>query len=95
MPEALFNVLVGMAFISSIADHWFVGRGVIHRPNRALLLGLFIATESAVALDGKPAMWLYVTLNFWGLYSLFLHQKVALGTIWLKRRARWFHRRKR
>jgi hypothetical protein len=81
LPEALFNVLVGMAFISSIADHWFVGRGVIHRPNRALLLGLFIATD--------------VTLNFWGLYSLFLHQKVALGTIWLKRRARWFHRRKR
>lgn len=90
-PEILFNVLVGMAFLTSLVDHWWIGtHDKVNKPVRAFLLGCFIATESWVALDGKPAMFLYVSLNFFGLYMLFLHKKVLLGAVWLKRRKKWF-----
>ena len=91
-PDALFSVLVGMAFVAALIDHYWVGaHGTIHRPVRAFLLGCFIATETWVALDGKPAMFLYVSLNFFGLWMLFAHKRVApLADVWLKRRAKWF-----
>lgn len=74
MPDALFNVLVAGAFLAALGDHYFAGQGRIVKPLRALLLGLFIATESAVALDGRPLYFLYVLLNVWGLYFLFMHR---------------------
>ena len=95
----LFNIFVGMAFVSSLADHYFVsrrdeGKAVPQfRPNRALLLGCFIYTEGYIALTDKPAVWLFVALNFWGVYCLFIRNKVPLATVWFKRRAKWIQRK--
>lgn len=89
--EALFNLFIILAFFTSLLDHWWVGTHErINRPLRAFLLGCFIATESWVALEGRPMFFLYVALNFFGLYMLFAHKKVLLGAVWLKRRKKWF-----
>jgi hypothetical protein len=93
-PDILFSVLVLFAFLASMADHYVVGQGRINKPLRAFLLGCFIVTESWIALDGKPVVFLYVALNFWGLYWLFLHQKIPLGAVWLKRRRKWLGKAK-
>lgn len=92
--EWVFNALVVWAFATSLADHTYVGvYERVHKPVRTTLLLLFIATESWVALDGKPMFFLYVLLNFYGLFMLYVHKhlrKIPLGTIWLKRRDKWF-----
>lgn len=75
--DILFNVFVVFAFLSSATDHYFVGQGYVVRPLRAFLLGCFIFTESYLALT-NPAIWLYVTLNFWGLFNLFYGRLVPL-----------------
>lgn len=90
-PDVLFSVIVAMAFCASLIDHYWVGQhNTVNKPVRAFLLGCFIITETWIALDGKPAMLLYVSLNFFGLYMLFIHKKITLGAIWLKRRNKWF-----
>ena len=73
----LFNAAVAMAFCTSIADHTYAGLYErVHKPTRTLLLVLFVLTEGYVALDGKPIFFLYVSLNIFGLYMLWLHKKI-------------------
>lgn len=79
MPDPafiLFNLFVVAAFLSSAADHYFVGQGIILKPLRAFLLGCFIFTESYLAM-ANPVLWLYVTLNFWGILNLFYGRQLA------------------
>jgi hypothetical protein len=76
--EILFNIFIVFAFASSIADHYFVGRGYIVAPLRAFLLGCFVFTEGYLAVTAQPAMWLYVTLNLWGLTMLYTGRKSPL-----------------
>jgi len=71
-----FNLFVVAAFLSSVADHYLVGQGRIVRPLRAFLLGCFVFTETYLAID-NPVIWLYVSLNFWGLFHLFYGKRVA------------------
>lgn len=78
--EIFFNFFVVTAFVSSVADHWFVGRGYIVVPLRAFLLGCFVFTESYLAVHAQPAMWLYVALNIWGLLNLWLGRRSPLRT---------------
>lgn len=78
--ELFFNCFVVLAFFSSAADHWFVGRGYIVVPLRAFLLGCFVFTEAYLAVTAQPAMWLYVALNVWGLVQLYLGRKAPLRT---------------
>lgn len=77
-PEILFNFFVGCAVFASVADHWFVGRGRIVVPLRAFLLGCFVFTESYLAVTAQPAMWLYVSLNLWGLFNIYVGRKSPL-----------------
>lgn len=85
-PEIMFNFFVVLAFLTSFADHWYVGRGRINRPLRAFLLGCFVYTESYLAITVAPALWFYVALNFWGMANLFFGQRVPLPGVWLQRR---------
>ncbi len=78
--EILFNLFVALAFVTAIADHWFAGRGYIVVPLRALLLGCFVFTEAYLAVTAQPAMWMYVSLNVWGLLNLYLGRKAPLRT---------------
>lgn len=78
--EIFFNVFVACAFVASMTDHWFAGRGYIVVPLRAFLLGCFVFTESYLAVHAQPAMWLYVALNVWGLANLYLGRKAPLRT---------------
>lgn len=73
----LFNLFVVAAFLASAADHYLIGQGIISKPNRAFLLGCFVFTEAYLAIE-NPVVWLYVLLNFWGLFNLFLGRKVPL-----------------
>jgi hypothetical protein len=79
-PEIFFNLFVVLAFVSSVADHWFVGRGYIVVPLRCFLLGCFLFTESYLAVHAAPAMWLYVALNLWGLANIYMGRKSPLRT---------------
>ena len=79
MPDPafiFFNLFVVAAFLSSALDHYLVGQGRIVRPLRAFLLGCFVFTETYLALD-NPVLWLYVSLNFWGLGHLFFGRQLA------------------
>jgi hypothetical protein len=79
MPEPtfiFFNMFVVAAFLSSALDHYFVGQGRVIRPLRAFLLGCFVFTETYLAID-NPVLWLYVSLNFWGLGNLFFGRRFA------------------
>ena len=78
--QILFNVLVAMAFCTSMLDHYIAGKGYVKRSVRALLLGLYVATEARIAYRFAPAMWLYVFLNVWGLYWLFIGRRSPLVT---------------
>lgn len=73
----LFNFFVVCAFLASAADHVAVGQGIIIRPLRAFLLSCFVFTEGYLAIE-NPVVWLYVALNFWGLFNLFYGRKVPL-----------------
>lgn len=78
--EILFNFFVGCAFLASMTDHWFVGRGYIVVPLRAFMLGCFVYTESYLAYHNQPGIWLYVALNIWGLANLYMGRKAPLRT---------------
>lgn len=77
-PELLFNFFVALAFACAILDHWFIGRGFISVPLRCCLLGCFIYTEGYLASTAQPMMWLYVTLNMWGLLTLYTGRRSPL-----------------
>lgn len=76
--EILFNLFIVLAFLSAIADHWFIGRGRIVVPLRAFLLGCFVFTEGYLAATAQPMMFLYVLLNVWGLVNLYTGRKSPL-----------------
>lgn len=71
----MFNLFVVTAFLGSLVDHWFVGHRRVIIPLRTFLLGCFIYTESYLAVTSEPAMWLYVSLNVWGLISIYAGTK--------------------
>ena len=76
--EIFFNIFVAAAFLTAGLDHWFIGRGRIVVPLRCFLLGCFVFTEGYLALTAQPAMWLYVTLNLWGLANIYAGRKSPL-----------------
>jgi hypothetical protein len=81
--DILFNLFVVLAFLAALADHYYYGQGYIKKPLRAFLLGCFLFTESYLAVT-NPALWLYVSLNIWGLFNLYAGRKVPLR--WRRKR---------
>ena len=67
--EIIFNVVVTMGFLGSVANYWLLGKGRINRMLFLFVLACFVVTESIVALQ-QPVYWLYVALNLWGIYNL-------------------------
>ena len=64
--EIMFNVIVVMAFVASAANHWLLARNRVNRVLIVFMLGCFVFTEGYLAME-RPALWLYVVLNLWGL----------------------------
>jgi len=78
--EIFFNLFVVAAFCAAAVDHWFVGRGYIMVPLRVSMRAGSGFTESYLADNAQPAMWLYVALNIWGLANLFMGRRAPLRT---------------
>jgi len=69
MTEAviMFRAMVVLTFALSAINHFLLPRGIISRTLIILMLAGFIYTEGYIALTVDPTMWLYVSLNLWGL----------------------------
>jgi hypothetical protein len=65
--EIIFSCVVVLGFFSAIINHKLVAKDRVSRPTYVFMLGCFLYTESYIALE-RPIMWLYVSLNLWGLY---------------------------
>lgn len=68
--EAIFNAIVGLAFVAQVANYWLLGRGIVNRYLFLFVLGCYLVTETMVALE-YPSMYLYVVLNLWGLWNIY------------------------
>jgi hypothetical protein len=65
--EAVFTCVVVLGFFAAVVNHRLVAKDRTSRLVYIFMLGCFLYTESYIAL-GRPIMWLYVSLNVWGLY---------------------------
>ncbi len=77
MTDALimFRAMVVMTFALAAANHYLIPRGRISRTVIIVMLGGFIYTEGYLAITVDPTMWLYVSLNVWGLYNFWTTRK--------------------
>lgn len=76
--EIMFNVMIGMAFLTSALNYWFIGKSRYSIYTVATMHGCFIYTEGFLAIEGYSAMWAYVALNVWALWNLWRLASAAL-----------------
>ncbi|HUW94448.1 MAG TPA: hypothetical protein VMW58_01560 [Anaerolineae bacterium] len=67
--QIVFNLVVVLGFLGSLANYWLIGKGRMNRLLFLFVLSCFVVTESIVAFH-QPVYWLYVALNVWGIWNL-------------------------
>ncbi len=77
MTEAqiMFRAMVVLTFALSAINYYLLPRGTVSRTVIIAMLAGFIYTESYLAITVDPTMWLYVSLNVWGLCNFWITRK--------------------